>query len=191
MNSFDLAMLFIMTVTITISTFRGGVRELFSLAAVILGFVIASHYYQATSDSFLRLTSYPHVNNTISFIAIFIFAAVLISFIGGRISGMVKKSGLNFMDHILGTTIGALKGILICALVTYVLMVFLPADSGVLKESKTLPYLSQATNLISPIGTQAFRDEYKKKLEEFKKKVPEPPAKPKEPSKKEKIPPKS
>jgi len=191
LNSFDLAMLLIMAVAITISTFRGGVRELFSLASVIIGFIIAQHYYQATSDSFLRLTSYPHVNNAISFIAIFIFSAVLISFIGGRISNMVKKSGLNFMDHILGTTIGALKGILVCALVTYVLMVFLPADSSILKESKTLPYISWVTDMISPIGTQEFRDEYKKKLEEFKKKVPEPPAKPKEPTKKEKTPAKS
>jgi len=184
-------MLFIMTVAITISTFRGGVRELFSLASVIMGFVIASHYYQATSESFLRLTSYPHVNNTISFIAIFIFSAVLISFIGGRISGIVKKSGLNFMDHILGTTIGTVKGILVCALITYVMMVFLPSESGILKESKALPYIAQATNIISPIGTQAFRDEFKKKLEDLKKKVSELPAKPEEPSKKEKTPPKS
>ena len=190
MNSLDLAMLFIMTVAITVSTFRGGVRELFSLGSVILGFIIASHYYHATSDSFLRLTSYKHVNDIISFIAIFVFSAVLISFIGGRISGMVKKSGLNFMDHILGTTIGVLKGILVCALVTYVLMVFLPADSGILKESKALPYISQATNIISPIGTQAFRDEFKKKLDELKKKA-EPPVKDSEPSKKEKTPPKS
>ena len=191
MNSLDLAMLFIMTVAIAVSTFRGGVRELFSLASVILGFIIAAHYYHATSDSFLRLTSYKHVNDTISFIAIFIFSAVLISFIGGRISGMVKKSGLSFIDHILGTTIGAIKGILICALITYALMVFMPAESHVLKGSKALPYIAQATNIISPIGTQAFREEFKKKLEELKKKLPEPPAKPKEPSKKEKTPPKS
>lgn len=189
MNSLDLAMLFIMTVAIAVSTFRGGVRELFSLASVILGFFVAMHYYHATSDSFLRLTSYKHVNDTISFIAIFVFSAVLISFIGGRISGMVKKSGLGFLDHILGTTIGAIKGILICALITYALMVFLPSESHILKGSKTLPYISQATSIISPIGTQAFKDEFKKKLDELKKQ-PEPPAKNSEPAKKEKTPPK-
>ena len=189
MNSLDLAMLFIMMVAIAVSTFRGGVRELFSLASVILGFVIAAHYYLAMSDSLLRLTSYKHVNDTISFIVIFVFSAVLISFIGGRISGMVKKSGLSFLDHILGTTIGAIKGILICALITYALMVFLPAESHVLKGSKALPYISQATEIIAPIGTQAFKEEFKKKLDELKKK-PEPPSKDSGPPRKEKTPPK-
>ncbi len=194
MNSLDLAMLAIVAVSVTVAMFRGIVRELFSLAAVFLGFYIAMHYYKATSDSFLRLTSYPHINNIISFIGIFVFSAVLISFIGGRISGAVsgvlKASGLKIWDHVLGVAVGALKGVVICLLITYALMIMAPADSHILKGSKAFPYFSLAVNRIMPVEVKTFEQESKKKLEELKKDVPSIPSKDKEPVRKEKTPPK-
>ena len=168
MNSLDLTIILIMSVAVTISTFRGGVRELFSLAAVIIGFIFAAHYYKYTSENFIRLTSHPSVNNIIAFLAIYIFAAVLVSFIGGRVTHMVKKSKLNALDHILGTVVGSLKGIVVCSLIVYALMVFLPAKSKVFTESKAFPYMSQLSEAVSPIGPQFFRDEFGKKLEEIK-----------------------
>ncbi|HEY3347484.1 MAG TPA: CvpA family protein [Nitrospirota bacterium] len=177
MNSLDLTLLLIMTVTVGLSTFRGGVREIFSLASVIIGFILASRYYQM--DTFLRLTQHDWLNNTITFFAIFMITSVLISFIGGRISNMVDKSAIKSWNTILGTMVGSLKGIVICSLLAYVLMVFLPADSPVLTTSKSLPYLSQASRILSPIGPEFFRSEFGKKLEALKKSaIPAIPAQP-------------
>ncbi|MGA2193017.1 MAG: CvpA family protein [Nitrospirota bacterium] len=177
MNSLDITILLIMAISLTVSTFRGGVRELFSLGSVIIGFLLASRLYQTTSDTVLRLTSYPHINNAISFIVIFMFTTVVISFIGGRISDSVKKSGFRVMDVLLGSAVGALKGVLISALIVYALLVFLPADSSVFTKSKAFPYVSQAVSVISPIGTRDFKDELDKKLALLgKKKEPPKPA---------------
>jgi membrane protein required for colicin V production len=186
MNSLDLAILIIMSVAITVSAFRGGIREIFSFGSVIIGFILASRYYKTATDSFgfLRVTSHPEISYIITFIGIFLFTTVLISFIGGRISGIVKKSKLSMFDHVLGTAVGALKGLIICALVIYALMVFLPTESNILKGSKALPYIAKITDLISPIGPKFFRDEFGKKLEEFNKKDKEKlPEKPEEKTK--------
>lgn len=167
MNSLDIAILLIMAVSLTVSSFRGGVRELFSLGSVIVGFVLASRLYHKTSAGILRVTSYPEVNNIISFLLIFIFTAVLISFIGGRISEMVKSKA-KVLNVVLGTAIGAIKGILVSSLVVYALLVFLPPDSRVFTMSKTFPYISGVVEVISPIGPKFFRDEFGRKLKEIK-----------------------
>jgi len=168
MNSLDLTILLIMAVSITISTFRGGIRELFSLAAVIVGFLLAANFSHYLSEGFLRLTTHKEVNDIIGFVAVFIFAAMLISFIGGRLSEVARKTGLGFWDHMFGTAIGTLKGVVICTLIVYALLVFLPAKSTVLSRSRAFPILSQAAGLVSPIAPQFFRDEYQKKADEIR-----------------------
>jgi membrane protein required for colicin V production len=172
-NSLDITILLIMAVSLTLSTFRGGVREIFSLAAVIVGFILASRLYHKTSAGILRVTSYPDVNNVISFLLIFFFTAVLISFIGGRLSE-VAKTKAKLMNILLGTAIGAVKGILVSSLVVYAALVFLPQDSRVFTMSKTFPYVSRVVEVISPIGPAFFREEFGKKLAEIRaKKAPE------------------
>jgi membrane protein required for colicin V production len=164
MNSLDLTLLLIIGVSLMVSTFRGAVREIFSLGGVIAGFILASHYYTKMSLGVLRLTSYPEINNIISFLVIFIFSAVLISFIGGMFSHAVNKSGFKVLNTLLGTFIGAVKGVLIASLVLYALLVFLPADSGMFVKSKTFPYAVRLSKFISPIGPTFFREEFDKKL---------------------------
>jgi membrane protein required for colicin V production len=166
MNSLDFVLLIIIGVSLAVSTFRGAVREIFSLGGVIAGFILASHYYVKMSLGVLRLTSYPEINNIISFLVIFIFSAVLISFIGGMFSHAVNKSGFKVLNTLMGTFIGAVKGVLIASLVLYALLVFFPANSGMFAHSKTFPYAVRVSKLISPIGPTFFREELDKKLNE-------------------------
>ena len=112
MNSLDLTLLLIIGISLAVSTFRGAVREIFSLGGVVAGFILASRFYEKTSLGILRLTSYPEINNIISFLVIFIFSSVLISFIGGMFSHAVNKSGFKVLNTFLGTFIGAVKGVL-------------------------------------------------------------------------------
>jgi len=169
MNSLDIVILLIMTVALAVSAFRGGIREIFSFGAVIAGFLLAANFYHMATEQFIRPTSHEEVNYIISFLSIFIFSTVLISFIGGRISHAVKKSKLKPWDAMLGTAIGALKGLVISCLIVYALLVFLPTKSRVFTESRTFPYLSRIVEVISPIAPTFFQDEFTKKMDEFKK----------------------
>ena len=175
MNSLDIAILLIMAVSITVSSVRGGIREIFSLAAVIVGFILAAHFYHMASASFIRPTSHPEVNDTISFVSIFLFAAILISFIGGSLTHMAKKSkSLSPWNAIFGTAVGALKGLVISTLIVYVLLVFLSANNEVLTGSVALPYLTRTARLVSPVAPRFFREEFDRKMREMKDKRPEP-----------------
>ncbi len=172
MNSLDLILLIIIGVSLAVSTFRGAVREIFSLGGVIAGFILASRYYEKTSLGVFRLTSDPKINDIISFLVIFIFSAVIISFIGGLLSHAVNKSGFKVLNTLLGAFVGAIKGVLIASLVLYALLVFFPANSAMFTKSKTFPYAVEISKLISPIGPKFFREELDKKLGETGKRGP-------------------
>ncbi len=175
MNSLDITILLIMAVSITVSSIRGGIREIFSLASVIVGFILASHLYRMASASFIRPTSHPEVNDTISFIAIFLFTAIIISFIGGSLTNMAKKNkAVSPWNSIIGTAVGALKGLVISTLIVYILMVFLSANNEVLTKSLALPYLTRTARLVSPIAPRFFREEFDRKLREMRDKRPAP-----------------
>ena len=171
MNSLDLVLLFVMTISVAISAFRGGIRELFSLAAIVAGFMLASRYYHAASSTLLRFTEHARVNEMISFVGIFIFAAVLISFIGAHLTHIVERSRLKPLNTFLGMAVGALKGIVISALIVYAIMVFVAVKDPIIADSRAFPYLTRVSGMISPIASGFFRDEFEKKVKEFRSAV--------------------
>jgi len=159
LNTLDIIFIGIMFVSLSISAFRGGIREVFSFLAVGIGFVAASNLYSLPSDYMFRLTSHDEVNNIFWFIAIFIFTAMLTSYIGGQLTQIVRKKELGFWNFMAGTAIGALRGIFVCSLLTYALLVFMEPDSGLFNNSKSFPFVSQITMAVSPIGPRHFREE--------------------------------
>lgn len=165
MSTLDILYIFIMAVSLAVSVFRGGVRELFSLAAVAAGFVAASNFYYLGSDQLLRFTSYEEVNDIISFILIFAFVAMLVSYVGGQLTHLVRKKNLGFWDAMAGTAIGAVRGLLVCALLTYALLVFMKPGGGFFSSSRAFPFVVQVTEAVSPIGPKDFRREFKKRLD--------------------------
>ncbi len=173
MNTLDILYIFIMTVSLAVSAFRGGVREFFSLAAVALGFVAAANFYHFGAGQLLRLTSHEEVNSIISFMLIFLFVALLVSYVGGQLSHLVKKKKLGFWNLMAGTAIGSLKGLFVCALLTYMLLVFMKPGGGFFSGSRAFPFMSQIAIAVAPIGPKNFREEFEKKLNAlYEKSVP-------------------
>jgi membrane protein required for colicin V production len=164
LNTLDIIYIVIMVVSFAVSASRGGVRELFSLMAVGVGFVAASRFYQFGAGQLLRLTSHEEVNNIISFTIIFLFVAILVSYVGQQLTHIVKKADLGFWNIITGSAIGLVKGLFICALLTYMLLVFMKPGGGFFSGSKAFPLMSELTVAVSPIGPKNFRDELGKKL---------------------------
>jgi len=191
MNSLDIVVLIILAISLAVGALWGAVRSVFTIASVIAGFLISSNFYHMASEGPLQLTSHKEVNDIISFLAIFIFTSVLISFIGGHIAMIVKKSKLKAWDSLTGAAVGALAGLVVSCLIVYALLVFLPSDSKTFTKSHAFPYISRLSELASPIAPGFFEDEFQKKMGEFKAgplmpKPPKPPAPPERPKAPEK-----
>jgi len=164
LSTLDILYIVIMVVSFLVSASRGGVRELFSLLAVGVGFVAAARFYQFGGGQLLRLTSHVEVNNIISFTIIFLFVAILLSYVGAQLTHIVKKAELSFWNVMSGSAIGLLKGLFICSLMTYMLLVFMKPGGGFFSSSRAFPVMSELTLAVSPIGPRHFREELDKKM---------------------------
>lgn len=165
MGTLDIVYASIMVVSLVISTFRGGIREVFSLAAIVAGFLMAVNFYPLVSDTVLRFTSHENINGFISFLVIFIFTSALISYIGGQLTQIAKKNELGFANVVGGAAMGTFKGLLVCTLLTYALLVFMDSDEPMFKKSYGFPAISNLTALAAPIGPEDFRMQMKEKLD--------------------------
>ncbi|MBI5694712.1 MAG: CvpA family protein [Nitrospirae bacterium] len=168
MNAFDMAVVSVMAVTALVGLMRGAAREVFSLVSVVAGFLLAARFHTLTSGALIRVTSHEDVNGFISFLAIFIFTSVLISYAGGHFTDMLKNAGFRLWNTLGGPVIGALKGLAVCTSVTFMMMVFLPAGSDLTAGSAAYPYLSRLARLVSPVTPESLRRDVGTKLEQVK-----------------------
>ncbi len=107
MHILDILFAVIGIISIIIGFRRGLVSELFRLLALLAGFLAAYLFYRRGSE---YLTFVPRqLSSTLSFIVLFIVAALVVLGIGWLIRKMIHLTPLGWIDSLLGGVIGLLK----------------------------------------------------------------------------------
>ncbi len=149
---------YIIIVTLVILTIkgilRGFIREISSLAGIILGILLGNSMQPAVSEilkEYIPFTSYIPL---ISFASIFVVVLVLCNIIGWLIHLLFKKAFLGWVDKLLGAGLAILKCIIIIYLVIVILTFFVPARTPLIADSVLAPWVIRSyqsmTGLISP-----------------------------------------
>lgn len=127
MTLFDYLVLFILIASIVISTMRGVVREILSLASWVIAFLVANAY-GVTLAGFIPLASQSFRLIT-AFIALFIGVHLLMWILAMAIDSVIKASGLKLVDRGLGTLFGLARGcVIVLALMLVCSLTSLPAQ---------------------------------------------------------------
>jgi membrane protein required for colicin V production len=175
MNWIDAAIVVILVISMVMGFINGFVKEVASLAALILGIWGAIKF-----SSFTAAKLYDYFDLTgkyvgiVAFIITFILIVILIHFIGIIADKIVNAVSLGFINRLLGIVFGFLKSVLIMSVFIAVLKAvdshkpFLPKTK--IEESMFFNPISDIAPMIFPIigeGTfgQSF-DRFKKKPEE-------------------------
>jgi membrane protein required for colicin V production len=175
MNWIDLTIVVILILSMVMGFINGLVKEVASLAALILGIWGAIKF-----SSFTAAKLYDYFDMTgqyvgiISFIVTFGIIVVVIHFIGILADKVVDAVSLGFINRILGIVFGLLKSVMIMSVFFVILNAidsrrpFLPKDR--IEESMFFNPISDIAPAIFPIiGEGGFRqsfDRFKKKPEE-------------------------
>src|SRR5450759_2461397 len=111
---------------------EGFFHEAFSLAGLVVGYLLAAWQYRRLADWFA-----PHLKSQwLGEIAGFLIVAGM----AGRIARWaMKKAGLSTIDRILGAVLGLLRGVLVVAVVLTAMAAFAPAAKW-LAGSELAPY---------------------------------------------------
>ena len=115
---------------------RGFVKEVMSLAAVILGILLAIFFFR-TGAEFIRDSFMPEVKTLpeiIAFIAIFFIVFSVVKLVEIMLKNIIEGIHLGGLDRVLGFIFGVAEGIIVVCLLLFVISVQSFFDSGRILE---------------------------------------------------------
>lgn len=126
----------------------GFVRQIASMLALVLAFVVAGQYYGRSADLVTPFVSNPRLGFLVAYGLIFSFVFFAIIFIGLALRKVVKFTLLGWVDHSLGGILGCLKALFVSCIAFMVLAVFISGNSTIFTRSRLYPMLERSTMII-------------------------------------------
>lgn len=118
---------------------EGFVHEFFSLAGVVIGYLIAAWEYPRVAAWYARYTTSHWTADIAGFFTIFLAVVLLAGLVGRLARWAVQGIGLRWFDRFLGALFGCLRGVLISAVVVLALAAFAPQWG--LRQSRIAPFV--------------------------------------------------
>ena len=141
MNGLDIALVVTLFFFFLRGIFRGFIKEITSIAATAIGFIIAAHYYPVAADALKPFLHNQDHRSTIGFLMLFIVSFFVIGLIGILLDKLLKMNISNVTDGLLGAVVALLKGLVLACVVLMVATSFVREDSSFYSRSVSWPYL--------------------------------------------------
>ena len=120
MNWFDLTILAILVLSVTVSLFRGLIREVLSLLIWVGAFWLAWTFVDQGANWLEAFIELPSARHLIAFVALFLAALIIGGLINYVVGKMITKTGLGATDRFFGMFFGLGRGIIaVTALVLF------------------------------------------------------------------------
>ncbi len=169
MNWIDVILISVLALTSILGVIKGLVKQVFGLLAGIIGLILALGFYSQVSWIYLRFVSNEVVANFLGFLTIFL-AVLCLGWVSSYCLSKFIKGPLKLLNNILGGGLGLLKGILICGVVVFALLVF-PISKKALKESALSPVCLQMTRAMISLIPQELKEKFKEAYQEITRRV--------------------
>ena len=148
MNGFDSLLITVLAYSTVTAFMRGLLREVFTLAGLVAGIVLASWNYPWLAQKLGKFISTPATANVVSFLLIAI-GVMLLSTIAGRLSRKTADAiGLGFFDRLGGAGFGLIRGSLLGVAILMAAAAFLPQSAWV-RNSQLAPYFLTGAHAVS------------------------------------------
>ncbi len=142
---------------------QGFFLEVFSLAGVVVGFLLASWEYTRVAGH-LTFINPPWAANLVAFFVVFVATTILAGIIGRIASWGMKQAGLRWMDRVLGAAFGLVRGLLIVTVVVMATAAFAP-NAQWMSRSEFAPYFLVAGRAASWLTPADIRSRVREGIE--------------------------
>lgn len=123
MNWLDIVLVLILAVTAVVGVFKGLVKQVIGLAAVVAGLVLASLYYDQTAGLFETFLKNRLLSDFLGFLLLFIVVLVAGALLGHLLT-KAMAGPLAFANRLIGGVFGFLKAVLVCGVLVFAMVAF-------------------------------------------------------------------
>src|SRR5579864_5802173 len=157
MNLADWVILGTIGVSILLAASQGFFYEVFSLAGVVVGYLLAAWEYGRLANWLAPYVKSAWVAEITAFLVIFLAVVILAGILGRILRWLLKKAGLRWFDRLLGAAFGLLRGLLLVAITLLAVTTFAPgsrwlAGSGL---GPVFTLLARAASWVAPADVRA------------------------------------
>lgn len=164
MNWLDILLVAILVLTVIIGAVKGLLRQIIGIMAVIIGLLLAIKYYPWGAEIF-GFISNQVLAHLLGFFLIFI-AVLCLGWVINILLTKAVRGPLKSMNHLLGAGLGLAKGLLICGVVVFGLLVF-PVNTRALEESRFSPYCIRIAEVAYNLIPQELKDRFREAYQEI------------------------
>ena len=165
-NIIDIIVFGIILTSCVVATFRGFVKELFSIISWILSLIVASNFFEKFKFKLLDHISQEIIVDLIAFGFPFLGTLILSSIISSWLSPKFELNGILIFDKICGFIFGAFRGFLLIILFYLGFLYLIGKDKklpNTLLEAYSFRYINFSSELlIKFFNNEALRTDYKK-----------------------------
>jgi len=167
-NIADWIILLVLLVSVIQAASSGFFQEIFGIAGLVFGYLIAAWRYRHLADHFAAYISSRWLGEIVAFLAIFLGVMVLAGVLGKIIRWAMKEAGLSVIDRFLGGILGLVRGCLLIAIVLVGMTAFTPTSRW-LQNSSLSPYFLVVGRAAIWVAPTELRSQFYKGLDYLRK----------------------
>jgi len=119
LNWMDSVILVVVGFSLLIGLWRGLVREVLSLAALIAAVIIGRLYGPQLAPSFAGMTENAGAQYVLAFALLFVLTLIVGAIVNHFVARFIKLVGLRMVDRVLGAAFGVLRGLLVIGVIVF------------------------------------------------------------------------
>lgn len=170
-NFLDVIILLIFLYTVLRGIVAGLIREVVSVAGLILGAILAHTFYERLAAFVARVWNGEHLA-LLCYVLLFGLVFVGCILIGAALRKGLELTMLAWIDRVAGGLLGLLKGILFSSVLLFSLTVVLSPRSTFITGSKLAPYVNKGAVYVAHFVpaelTRSFREKSKHLKDQWK-----------------------
>ena len=164
MNVADWAILAVIIVSVLVAASQGFFYEVFSLAGVVIGYLLAAWEYRAVAALFEPYVNSQSAANVAGFLTIFLAVVVLAGVAARLARWAISGVGLRWFDRLLGAAFGLARGVLLVTVFVMAFTAFAPGSQA-LANSSIAPYLLVIGRAASWLAPSQVRHQFRAGVE--------------------------
>ncbi len=146
---------FVIIGIVVLFTFRGlwvgFLRQITTLVALLVGYVIAGQYHDKLFPFLREVTDNPHAVFWTSYVILFVLTYVVTMLLGKGLARVVELTIAGWFDKLLGGALGVVKAGVLIVLLNMVLSGILAPENTMLRDCYLAPYLEQGTKIFRSV----------------------------------------